>query len=177
MKIDDNILKQFCLDGQDEIIEKKGMTISEILEFLRSTSKRMITKTNTYFKSDDLLEKEDCLDIIGYRFNDFIQAFIDLIKYLKSIDGNPLDKKDGLSKCVWEYKRMRDKLGQDEEVFLNNMTIRNDLAHEYFSYEMNRNKLVNLITNGIEGSSAICDFFDEYCNAHNLLEGIIEHPE
>ena len=72
---------------------------------------------------------------------------------------------------------MRDKLGQDEEVFLNNMTIRNDLTHECFSYEMNRNKLVNLITNGIEGSSAICDFFDEYCYAHNLLEGIIEHPE
>ena len=73
MKIDDNILKQFCLDGQDEMIEKKGMTISEILDFLRSTSQRLITKTNKYFKSDDLLEKEDCLDIIGYRFNDFIQ--------------------------------------------------------------------------------------------------------
>ena len=84
MKLDDSILNEFNLEPNDDREPVNVMKVSELLEFMKESSDRLIQKSRQYFSTDDADIQLDCLDIVAMRLNDFVQVFIDLMLFIKN---------------------------------------------------------------------------------------------
>ena len=86
MKLDESILNQFDLDPNENREPVNVIKVSELLAFLKESSSRIVSKSEQYFKTTDADIKADCLDIVAMRLNDFAQAFIDVVIFIRKND-------------------------------------------------------------------------------------------
>lgn len=174
MVFDNKILEQFGL-SKNQKTERKGMTGEEILDFLRDRCFKIEQMDKQYHKSNDAFERDIAINAMSSYFNGYVQAFIDTVKYIAKKEHKALGKKAGIGSCVFSYKRLADNISFDEEEFLNNLIVRNELEHEYFSYD-NTKQLLNAVLY-INGGFDIAETFEQYFVEHNMLQEEIEHEK
>ena len=87
MKFSEDILRQFDLEPQEEREPVNVMQIREMLEFMRQCAERIVKKSRKYLECSDEETKEDCIDIVTARLNDFTQVFKDLMIFMRKEEG------------------------------------------------------------------------------------------
>lgn len=65
MKLDDSIIDQFNLEPEDDREPVNVMRVSELLDFLKESATRIVSKSQQYFSTEDADIQADCLDIVG----------------------------------------------------------------------------------------------------------------
>ena len=83
MKLDDSIIDQFNLEPEDDREPVNVMRVSKLLDFLKESATRIVSKSQQYFSTEDADIQADCLDIVAIRLNDFAQAFIDIVIFIR----------------------------------------------------------------------------------------------
>ena len=176
IKIDESILEQFGINPVVPVITN-GMKLSDIIEYMSKAAQKIVSKRDAYLATDDESEKDDCLDIASERLNQFSQAFMDIIKFIKIKESAPLSKEEGLIKCMRTYKIMNDTMSSEEENFLNSLSLRNDLTHDYFNYIVHKENLATLLVNYADGAMETCEFLKNYCSKKGFMEDIVNKED
>ena len=174
INIDESILEQFNLQPKAPEIQVNGMKLSEIIKYMERVSEKLIDKKDLYLNTDDESVKEDCIDIASEKLNQFTQAFMDVIKFIMIKEKSPLSKEDGLIKCIRVYRNLNDSIYFEENEFLNGLSLRNDLTHDYFNYVVHTDNLISLLVNYAKGSLQVCDFFTQYCEERGYIDEFVD---
>ena len=169
MKFNEDILKQFNLTPEEEKEPVNIMRISEMLQFMKSCSDRIVQKSQKYMNTVDADEQLDCMDIVTVKLNDFVQVFKDLIIFIRKEEGT---YKNGTSLryCMSSYDTFDFHQTEVEKIFLREMLLRNEITHDYFNRELHQQKLIWIMENCSEGSLDVYYNLEKYCSNHNLLD-------
>lgn len=173
IEINNDILKQFNFKPAKQNIITNGMKLEDMFDYMEKASNKIINKSELYQKTSNFETEEDCLDIASEKLNQFTQVFMDIIKYIRIKENCPLDKEDGLIKCCRIYKKLNKTRSDIENGFLEGLSLRNDLTHDYFNYISHRENLIKLLINYSHGSIEICNFLKNYCIKKNMMNDII----
>ena len=60
MKLDDSIIDQFNLEPEDDREPVNVMRVSELLDFLKESATRIVSKSQHYFSTEDADIQADC---------------------------------------------------------------------------------------------------------------------
>lgn len=168
---DENIIKKYNLSPESDGNKINKKSIKEILEELSEKSKRFDIKSQKYMKTDDVNEKLDIIDINTTVLNKITQRFIDVISYILRKENKISDKKGNISlrRCISEFTNLVE-VDIETRTFLKNLTLRNELTHDYFNEETNESKLVEIMINYADSPMKLSEYLYEYCKDNNLLE-------
>ena len=173
MKLDESILDQFDLNPQVEREPVNVMKISELLDFLKESSGRLIKKSKLFFTSEDADIQLDCMDVVATRLNDFAQAFMDIVIFIRKEEGSYNGHSTSLRYCVTSYDTLFIEQTDDEKKFLSELLLRNEITHDYFNREIHQQKLISMMQNCMSGSQDVYENLKEYCENHQFLEKYI----
>lgn len=169
MKLSKEILDQFDLEPVEEREPVNVMKIRDMLDFLEYNATRIVQKSKLYQSTDDPNLQIDCLDIVTAKLNDFAQVFRDLVTFLLKERGqykhNPSLRYSIASFDTFDFEQT-----QAEELFLQELLLRNEITHDYFNRELHQQKLIWIMTNCCEGALDIHHNLEEYCTEHGLLD-------
>lgn len=169
MKFTEDILNTFNLDEKTERIPVNVMKIEEILQFLKSCAERISLKSEIYTGTKDADIQMDCMDIVTVKMNDFVQAFKDIIIFLRKNEQS-YNGGTSLRYCISSYDTFGFLQTETEKLFLKELLLRNEITHDYFNKELHQQKLVWIMSNCAEGACDIYRNLYEYCEKNNLLE-------
>ncbi len=173
MKLDESILNQFDLNPQVEREPVNVMQISELLDFLKESSERLIKKSKLFFTSEDADIQLDCMDVVATRLNDFAKAFMDMVIFIRKEEGSYNGHSSSLRYCVTGYDTIFIEQTDGEKKFLSELLLRNEITHDYFNREIHQQKLINMMQNCMDGSLDVYEHLKEYCLCHKFLEKFI----
>ena len=110
MKIDPEIIKSMNMEVQPERIQVDTSLCKDVLDFLKQSSDRIIKKSDLYVTSEDADVQCDCIDIVAFRLNDFVQSFMDLVSFIAKKEGvfNRGDNTVSLRYCISLYEKIFD---------------------------------------------------------------------
>lgn len=174
MKLDESILNQFNLDPDENREPVNVIKISELLAFLKESASRIVTKSEQFFKTSDADIKADCLDIVAIRLNDFAQAFIDVIIFMRKEEGSYNGKSTSLRYCISSYDTLIERQTDTEKLFLGELLLRNEITHDYFNRDIHQQKLIALMQNCAEGSIDVYNHINNLCTDKGLLEKYVD---
>lgn len=173
MKLTEDILKTFNLEEETERIPVNVMKMKDALLFLNKCAERIVLKSKLYAGTKDVDVQMDCLDIVTVKLNDFVQAFKDIViflrKYEKSYNGGT-----SLRFCINSYDTFNFQQTEPEKLFLKELLLRNEITHDYFNRELHQQKLIWIMLNCAEGACEIYHNLYEYCEQQDLLERYIQ---
>ncbi len=148
--------------------------VSELLDFLKQSAFRIQSKSELYFKTTDADIQADCLDIVAVRLNDFAQAFIDIVIFLRKEEGSYNGKSSSLRYCVTSYDILVDNQKETEKQFLGELLLRNEITHDYFNREIHLRKLIALMQNCSEGAIMVYEHIAQLCKEKSLIEKYVD---
>ncbi|MBE5844197.1 MAG: hypothetical protein E7302_08455 [Butyrivibrio sp.] len=170
MKLDDSILNQFNLDPKEEREPVSVLRISELLDFMKESALRIKNKSEQYFKTEDADIQVDCMDIVAIRLNDFVQAFIDLMIFIRKQDDSYNGHSDSLRYCMTSYDALVDEQQENEKHFLKELLLRNEITHDYFNRDIHQQKLIALMQNYADGAEEVYNHLRELCEKNGWME-------
>ncbi len=174
MKLDDSIIDQFDLEPEDNREPVNVMKVSELLDFLKESASRIVSKSGQYFATLDADLQADCLDIVAIRLNDFAQAFIDIVIFIRKEEGSYNGKSSSLRYCVTSYDTIASNQKEEEKRFLNELLLRNEITHDYFNREIHLKKLIALMQNYSQGALDVYNQLSKICQDKGLLEKYVD---
>ncbi len=169
MKLSKGLLDQFDLEPVDEREPVNVMKIRDMLEFLQNSAERIVQKSELYHETDDVNVEMDCLDIVTAKLNDFAQAFRDLVTFLLKERGQ-YKHNPSLRYSIASFDTFGFQQTEAEELFLQELLLRNEITHDYFNRELHQQKLISIMTNCCEGALDIHHDLEDYCTEHGLLD-------
>lgn len=174
MKLDDSIIDQFNLEPEDDREPVNVMRVSELLDFLKESATRIVSKSQQYFSTEDADIQADCLDIVAIRLNDFAQAFIDIVIFIRKSEGSYNGKSSSLRYCVTGYDTLVNNQKEEEKHFLGELLLRNEITHDYFNREIHLRKLIALMQNYSEGALDVYKQLAMICQDRGLLDKYVD---
>ena len=174
MKLDDSIIDQFNLEPEDDREPVNVMRVSELLDFLKESATRIVSKSQQYFSTEDADIQADCLDIVAIRLNDFAQAFIDIVIFIRKSEGSYNGKSSSLRYCVTSYDALVNNQKEEEKHFLGELLLRNEITHDYFNREIHLRKLIALMQNYSEGALDVYKQLAMICQDRGLLDKYVD---
>ena len=174
MKLDDSIIDQFDLEPEDDREPVNVMKVSDLLVFLKESASRIVSKSKQYFSTVDADIQADCLDIVAIRLNDFAQAFIDIVIFIRKAEGSYNGKSSSLRYCVTSYDTLVCNQKVDEKQFLDELLLRNEITHDYFNREIHLRKLIALMQNYSEGALDVYEHLAIICQEKELLNKYVD---
>jgi hypothetical protein len=174
MKLDESIIDQFDLNPNDSREPVNVMKVSELLEFLQESADRIEAKSELYFKVDDADVQADCLDIVAIRLNDFVQAFIDIVIFIRRAEGSYNGKSTSLRYCITSYDSLISDQDDIEKQFLGELLLRNEITHDYFNREIHQQKLIALMQNCSKGALEVHKHLMKLVKERNLTEKYVD---
>ncbi|MBE5823670.1 MAG: hypothetical protein E7308_06325 [Butyrivibrio sp.] len=174
MKLDESILDQFDLNPNDDREPVNVMRVSELLAFLEESASRIVSKSELFFKTDDADRQADCLDIVAMRLNDFVQAFIDIVIYIRKAEGSYNGKSNSLRYCVTSYDTLIKRQSHMEKQFLGEILLRNEITHDYFNREIHQKKLIALMQNCSGGAGEVYEQLATLCKQRGLTDKYVD---
>ena len=174
MRLDESIIDQFDLDPNDSREPVNIMKVSELLDFMKDSSRRIQIKSDLYFKSEDADEQADCIDIVTARLNDFVQAFIDIIIFIRKNEGTYNGKSTSLRYCITSYDTLVQEQEAEERQFLGELLLRNEITYDYFNREIHQKKLIALMQNCSLGANDVYRHLLKLCKDRKLTEKYID---
>lgn len=169
MKLSKEILDQFDLEPVEEREPVNVMKIRDMLDFLEYNATRIVQKSNLYQSTDDPNLQIDCLDIVTAKLNDFAQVFRDLVTFLL-IERGQYKKNPSLRYSIASFDTFGFEQTEAEELFLQELLLRNEITHDYFNRELHQQKLIWIMTNCCEGALDIHRDLENYCKEHGLMD-------
>ena len=133
-------------------------------------------KGELYCISKDADVQLDCLDIVALKLNDFTQAFRDLVIFIRKKDGATKTGKS-LRYSITSYDTLGFQQTDSEKDLLRELTIRNEITHDYFNYELHQQKLIWIIENCSKGAMDVYENLFNYCQEQNLLDCYVNNGE
>ena len=170
MKLDNSILNQFNLNPKEEREPVSVLRISELLDFMKESASRIKTKSEQYFKTDDADIQVDCMDIVAIRLNDFVQAFIDLMIFIRKQDGSYNGHSVSLRYCMTSYDAFIVEQQENEKQFLKELLLRNEITHDYFNRDIHQQKLISLMQNYADGAVEVYEHLRYLCEQNKWME-------
>ncbi len=169
MKFNEDILKQFNLEVNEEKEPINVMKIGDMLGFMKQSAERIMGKSKKYRESMDAEIQADCLDIVTARLNDFTQVFKDLVIFMRKKEGT---HKGGTSLryCMASYETFGFDETEEEKMFLRELLLRNEITHDYFNREIHQQKLIWLMENCADGAADIYKNIYTYYSTRGLLD-------
>jgi hypothetical protein len=177
MKLDEGLIKELNLNPNEEREPINVMRMSELLAFIKESAERIVSKSNLFFTTESADIQADCLDIVAVRLNDFVQAFIDVIIFLRKEEGTYNGKSKSLRYCISGYDTLFSDQTSLEKQFLGELLLRNEITHDYFNREIHQQKLIALMQNCAEGSLDVYKQLSTYIKESNLLEKYVNKSE
>lgn len=174
MKLDESIISQYNLDPNYKREPVSTMKVSDLLCFIKESADRIVQKSNLYIKSSDADIQADCLDIVAMRLNDFVQALIDIVIFLRKEEGSYNGKSSSLRYCITGYDAMFENQSLLEKQFLGELLLRNEITHDYYNREIHQQKLISLMHNSAIGALDVYDHLKQYCEERSLLDKYVE---
>lgn len=172
--MDDSIIDQFNLEPEDDREPVNVMRVSELLDFLKESATRIVSKSQQYFSTEDADIQADCLDIVAIRLNDFAQAFIDIVIFIRKSEGSYNSKSSSLRYCVTSYDTLVNNQKEEEKHFLGELLLRNEITHDYFNREIHLRKLIALMQNYSEGALDVYKQLAMICQDRGLLDKYVD---
>ena len=169
MKFNEDILKEFDLEPEEEKEPVNVMKISEMLQFLRLCAERIVQKSEKFVKTCDADEQLDCIDIVTAKLNDFVQVFKDLVIFMRKEEGT-YKSGTSLRYCMNSYDTFGFQQTEIEKIFLRELLLRNEITHDYFNRELHQQKLVWIMQSCSTGALDVYYNIEAYCRKHNLME-------
>ena len=114
------------------------------------------------------------MDIVAIRLNDFAQAFIDLVIFLRKNEGSYNGKSSSLRYCVTSYDILVSNQKDEEKQFLGELLLRNEITHDYFNREIHLRKLIALMQNYSEGALDVYEHLTKNCQDKGLLDKYVD---
>ena len=177
MKLSEDILSKFDLDPVVDHEPVNTMKVSEVLEFLGECTKRMVDKSEKYFSSEDMDVKVDCLDIVSFRLNDFVQSFMDLMVFFRKEENTLREGDHSLRYCIVSYDTFFENQSMEEKSFLEQLVIRNEITHDYYNREKHQQKLISIMQNNIKGAEYVCRHLEEFCEQRQYMDKMIDRNQ
>lgn len=169
MKFSEEILEQFDIEPAVEHEPVNVMKVRDMLDFLRSSAERIVQKSHLYLETDDVNLEMDCLDIVTAKLNDFAQVFRDLILFMLNERGTKRTN-PSLRYSIAAFDTFGFQQTEAEQLFLQELLLRNEITHDYFNREMHQQKLIWIMTNCCEGALDIHRDMEKYCEENGLLD-------
>jgi len=171
VKIDPEIIKSMNMEVKPERIQVNTSLCKDVLDFIKQSSDRIIKKSDLYVTSEDADVQCDCIDIVAFRLNDFVQSFIDLVSFISKKEGvfNRGDSAVSLRYCISLYEKIFDGLTDKENMFLEKILLRNEITHDYFNREYHQEELKSLMVSCASGSVDVVERLYSYCANKELL--------
>lgn len=173
MKFNEDILKEFDLDAEEEKEPVNVMQIGEMLQFLKSCAERIIQKSERYVKINDADVQMDCMDIVTAKLNDFAQVFKDLVIFMRKEEGS-YKNGNSLRYCITSYDTFDFQQTDVEKTFLRELLLRNEITHDYFNRELHLQKLIWIMENCSSGALDVYYNIESYCKTNKLLEKYVD---
>ena len=169
MKFSEDILRQFDLEPQEEREPVNVMQIREMLEFMRQCAERIVKKSRKYLECSDEETKEDCIDIVTARLNDFTQVFKDLMIFMRKEEGTH-NGGTSLRYGMTSFETFDFEQTEEEKLFLRELLLRNEITNDYFNRELHQQKLIWIMQHCADGAVDVYNNIYEYCSKKNLLK-------
>ncbi|MBE5829958.1 MAG: hypothetical protein E7305_10965 [Butyrivibrio sp.] len=170
MKLDESILDHFDLNPENNREPVNIMRASEVLDRLQESASRIVAKSELFFKTDDVDQQADCIDIVKTRLNDFVQSFIDIVIYIRKAEGSYNGKSTSLRYCITSYDTLIKNQSEEEKQFLGEMLLRNEITHDYFNYAIHQQKLIALMQNCAGGAVDVYSHLAALCKERGLID-------
>jgi len=169
MKFSEDLLKGFDLEPIEDKHPVNVMQVKDMLQFLKVCAERIERKSILYQNIKDVEIQMDCIDIVTAKLNDFTQAFKDLIIFMRK-EERTHKTATSLRYCISSYDTFGFSQTEEEQQFLRELLIRNEITHDYFNREIHQQKLVWIMENCCLGASAIFRNINSYCLEKGLLD-------
>ena len=114
------------------------------------------------------------MDIVAIRLNDFAQAFIDIVIFIRKSEGSYNGKSSSLRYCVTSYDALVNNQKEEEKHFLGELLLRNEITHDYFNREIHLRKLIALMQNYSEGALDVYKQLEMICQDRGLLDKYVD---
>lgn len=170
MKFSEELLKKLNISP---VIKKEPVNVikvKEALAFMEQCAQRIKEKSYVYTKASNADIELDCIDIVTAKLNEFTQVFKDLIVAMRKHEGTYNGNGQSLRYAMSSYDTFGFKQTSQEKEFLKELLLRNEITHDYFNWEIHRQKLISLMTNCSDGALDVYDNLLKYCNDNNLME-------
>lgn len=172
MKFNEDILKHFNLEPEQEKEPVNIMKIGDMLDFMRICAQRISDKSALYLRSVDAEIQLDCIDIVTAKLNDFSQVFKDLVLFVQRKEGFQ-NRSTSLRYCITSFDTLILEQTDVEKMFLKELLLRNEITHDYFNRELHQQKLISLMINCSTGALDVYQNLYDYCKKYQLLEQYI----
>lgn len=169
MKFNEEILSQFNLTAPKNNEPVNVMQIRELLNFMKNCAERIIRKSHLYITCSDAETQLDCIDIVTAQLNDFTQVFKDLIIFMRKEEGT-YKAGSSLRYCITSFDTFDFEKTEEEELFLKELLLRNEITHDYFNRELHQQKLLWIMEHCASGALDVYQNLYRYCSAHQLLD-------
>lgn len=123
-------------------------------------------------KTSDADIQTDCIDIVTAKLNDFTQVFKDLIIFMRKEEGTYKEERS-LRYCIAGFDTFGFQLNEQENMFLRELLIRNEITHDYFNREIHQQKLIWIMQNCCDGALEVYHHIIGYCIERNLLSKFV----
>lgn len=169
VKFNEDILKQFNLEPDDEKEPVNVMQIGEMLTFMKQCAERIAAKSKKYTGCHDAEIQMDCMDIVTAKLNDFAQVFKVLMIFIRKEEGT---HKGGTSLryCMASFETFDFHETEEEKLFLRELLLRNEITHDYFNRELHQQKLIWIMENCADGAVDVYHNLYSYCSEQKLLD-------
>lgn len=168
MKFSEDLLKEFNLESETEREPVNVMKVDDMLSFLKLCAERIFCKSELYCKNSDANVQLDCIDIVTAKLNDFSQAFCDIIIFMRKSEGT-YKGITSLRYCINSFDTFEFNQTEQEQLFLRELLLRNEITHDYFNREMHLQKLIWMMQNCSHGALDVYNNLYDYCKKQNLL--------
>lgn len=173
MKFDEDILKQLNLEQVSVREPVNVMKISDALQFLKACAERIHLKSEVYLNTNDNELKIDCLDIVTIKINDFTQVFKDLMIFMRKNEDTHKGANNSLRYCISSFDTFDFQRTSEEEWFLNELLLRNEITHDYFNRELHQQKLIWIMEHCSSGAFDVYKNLNQYCVDNQLMDQVI----
>ncbi len=172
MKFNEEMLQAFNLEPVVEKEPVNVMQVREMLDFMKSCSERIESKSRQYAETTDVEIQMDCMDIATAKLNDFAQVFRDLVIFLRKQEGT-YKGGESLRYCLTSYNTFDFSQTDNEKIFLQELVLRNEITHDYFNRELHQQKLIWIMMNCSAGAVDIYHNLYHYCKEKKLLDSFV----
>lgn len=169
MKISEELIAALDLEVPSQKEPINAMKCGEVFSMMEKSALRMVSKSRIYMQEQNADVQMDCIDIVTAKLNEFSQMFRDVVIFMREQEGT-YNGAASLRYCMTSYDTFGFPQTDCEEMFLNELLLRNEITHDYFNIEIHRQKLIGIMEGCIEGALDVCEHLKAYCVEHELME-------
>lgn len=160
VEIPKEVLEQgFTVDKQLDEVEKSA--VNNLL-ILKDQGKKILETYEDYCKEESLRMRENLEYALNSRFNQFTQAFKDIVAFIQIESGETLRSGSlGYFRRTLEAKGI--KYSKEAREVLEFLQRRNDLVHDYFNASKLNYELVKMVATYGKGFGDLAEAIEDYC--------------